>query len=39
LSGVGIDAVHSTPTEFGDFIRAEVLRWSKVIREAKIEVE
>jgi tripartite-type tricarboxylate transporter receptor subunit TctC len=29
----------TTPEEFGDFIRAEISNWSKVIREAGVKVE
>lgn len=40
LTKVGIDAAHSaTPAAFGDYIKAEVARWAKVIREAKIQVD
>ena len=40
LAGVGIyAAVSATPTEFGEYIRAEVTRWAKVIREAKIQFD
>jgi tripartite-type tricarboxylate transporter receptor subunit TctC len=36
---VGIDAASSTPAEFGEYLRAEVARWAKVIREAKIQFD
>lgn len=36
---VGIDAVHSTPLEFAAYIKTEVTRWAKVIRNANIVVE
>jgi len=40
LANVGIDAaVSATPAEFGEYIRAEVARWAKVIREAKIQFD
>ena len=40
LAGVGIDAaVSATPAVFGEYIRAEVVRWAKVIREAKIQFD
>jgi len=40
LAGVGIDAtVSATPAEFGEYIRSEVIRWAKVIREAKIQFD
>lgn len=36
---VGIDAAHSRPAEFASYIKSEVTRWAKVIREANIVVE
>jgi len=39
LAKVGIDAVSNTPAEFGEYLRAEVARWAKVIREAKIQFD
>ena len=40
LANVGIDAtVSATPAEFGEYIRVEVARWAKVIREAKIQFD
>ena len=40
LVNVGIDAtVSATPAEFGEYIRNEVARWAKVIREAKIQFD
>ena len=40
LANVGIDvAVSATLEEFGEYIRAEVARWAKVIREAKIQFD
>jgi tripartite-type tricarboxylate transporter receptor subunit TctC len=39
LAHVGIDAAHDTPAEFGAYIRAEVARWAKVIREANIQFD
>jgi len=36
---VGIEAVHSTPAAFGNFLKNEVARWTKVIRDANIKVE
>jgi len=35
----GADAVASTPAEFGAFLRAEVAKWGKVVREQKIQPE
>jgi tripartite-type tricarboxylate transporter receptor subunit TctC len=39
LAKVGVDAAAGTPKEFQDFIRTEVTRWSRVIREARIQIE
>jgi tripartite-type tricarboxylate transporter receptor subunit TctC len=35
----GADTVASTPAEFGGFLRAEIAKWGKVIREANIQPE
>ena len=35
----GAEAVTMSPPEFGKFIRAETVKWSKVVREAKIEAQ
>ncbi len=35
----GAIAVGSTPAEFTEFIRAEQVRWSEVIRKAGVKVE
>ena len=34
FAGMGIEPLSSTPEQFGEFLRAEVARWSKVIRES-----
>ncbi len=40
FAGVGMDASASaTPAEFGEHLRADVARWTRVIREAKIQVD
>ncbi len=39
LAKVGIDPVVGTPKDFQDFIRAEVTKWSRVIREARIQID
>ena len=36
---VGFDPVASTPDEFAAWIRSEIPRWGKVIRDAKIEMQ
>jgi tripartite-type tricarboxylate transporter receptor subunit TctC len=37
LSKEGADPVGSSPQEFGSYIKAEIAKWSKVIRSAKIQ--
>ena len=39
LATMGIQPLTSTPGEFGDFFKAEVLKWGKVVREAGARVE
>jgi tripartite-type tricarboxylate transporter receptor subunit TctC len=39
LLAFGADAVASTPAEFGVFLRAEIAKWGKVVREANIQPE
>ena len=39
LLDFGADAVASTPAEFGVFLRAEIAKWGKVVREANIQAE
>ena len=34
---LGFDVVANSPEKFADYIKAEVEKWSAVIREAKIE--
>ena len=35
----GADVVAGTPAEFGVFLRAEIAKWGKVVREANIQPE
>ena len=35
----GADVVASTPVEFGDFIKREIVKWARVITEAKARVD
>jgi tripartite-type tricarboxylate transporter receptor subunit TctC len=37
LLGVGAEALSSTPAGFGEFLRSETQRWSKVIRDAGLK--
>lgn len=39
LKTIGADPVGNTPDEFASFIRAELAKYAKVIREAKIKVD
>ena len=36
---MGIDPVGSSPAEFDQFLRAEVAKWAKVIKEAGVKIE
>ena len=36
---LGLEPVGNTPEEFGAYIKAEIERWGKVIRDAKIGSE
>jgi tripartite-type tricarboxylate transporter receptor subunit TctC len=39
LSAASIEAVGSTPTEFGSFLRAERTQWARIIRETGAKVD
>jgi tripartite-type tricarboxylate transporter receptor subunit TctC len=39
LVDLGADIVASTPEEFGVFIRAELVKWAKLTRDAGIKPE
>ena len=39
LVGMGVDIIGSTPEDFGAFLRAEIVRYAKVIRDAGIKAE
>jgi tripartite-type tricarboxylate transporter receptor subunit TctC len=39
LAALGFEAVANTPEEFAGYIRSEVSKWAKVIREANIKVD
>ena len=39
MAKVGIDPAANTPSAFRDFIRAEVTKWSRVIKDAKIQID
>lgn len=38
LLGLGADPVASSPQDFGVFFRGEVAKWSKVVREANVQI-
>ena len=35
----GVEVQTSTPEQFGDFVKAEVARWAKVIKDAGIKAD
>jgi tripartite-type tricarboxylate transporter receptor subunit TctC len=39
LAAMGFDPVASTPEEFAEWIRTEIVRWGKVIRDANITLQ
>jgi len=39
LAGLGMDTVAGTPDELGQFQKAEVVKWSKIVKEANIKPE
>jgi len=39
LGELGIEAVSSTPEQFGEFMAKETARWGKLIKEANIKIE
>jgi tripartite-type tricarboxylate transporter receptor subunit TctC len=39
LASVGLDAVTSSPAEFGKFVRDEYEKWGRVIKDANITVQ
>ena len=38
LSGMGIEAEGMTPEQFGQYIRAEIARWDKVVKESGVKI-
>ena len=38
MQNAGVEPLSSTPEQFADFIKAETVRWAKVIKEANISV-
>jgi len=39
LATMGIQPLASTPDGFGEFLKSEVARWGKVVRESGAQVE
>lgn len=39
MENAGFEAMSSTPEKFGEFIKAEIVRWGKVIRDANLSVD
>ncbi len=39
LAGLGFDPIADTPEEFAAYIKSEIAKWAKVIREANIHVD
>lgn len=39
LAQIGVDPVGSTPEEFVSFLRTEIAKWSKVVKEANIRID
>jgi tripartite-type tricarboxylate transporter receptor subunit TctC len=39
LAGQGVEVVGNTPAEFGRYMRAEIGKWSKVVRDAHVRVD
>jgi tripartite-type tricarboxylate transporter receptor subunit TctC len=38
LQDLGMEIVANTPVEFGSMIKAEILQWAKLIKDAGIKV-
>jgi tripartite-type tricarboxylate transporter receptor subunit TctC len=39
MAAAGLDPLTSTPEQFADFIKTEIARWAKVIKDANIKIE
>jgi tripartite-type tricarboxylate transporter receptor subunit TctC len=39
LARSGVEPVMSSSEEFGGFLRAEIAKWTKVVRESDIRIE
>jgi len=39
MSGAGYEPMTSTPEQYGEFIKSEMVRWAKVIKDANVKIE
>ena len=39
LAGVGAEDGGGTPQQFADFMRAERIKWARVVKEANVKVD
>jgi len=39
LTNAGMEPQFSTPSEYGEFIKAEIAKWTKVTRDANVKLE
>jgi tripartite-type tricarboxylate transporter receptor subunit TctC len=39
LAGVGFEPVGGTPKEAGDYLKAEINKWAKIIKETGVKVD
>ena len=39
MRGAGYEPMTSTPEQYGEFIKTEIVRWAKVIRDANVKIE
>lgn len=37
LKNIGVETISSTPEQYGEFLKTEIARWGKVVREANIK--
>ena len=39
IAGAGYEPMTSTPEQYAEFIKAEMARWAKVIKDANVKIE
>jgi tripartite-type tricarboxylate transporter receptor subunit TctC len=39
LTGLAYDLVGGTPKEFADYVKAEIVKWGRVVREGNIKAD